>query len=236
MNIEFLRAAFDGDLPRVQRMLADGEARIPDADRDGCIALLRAAKGFNLPTLKWLLGEGGARITERNHEGHSALLLAAGWGRMKTCQWFLEHGGADIAEGNDAGTNVWDKAGSIHPIHKCRGGDRPLASMVLKCAPPANFMILLKPEHRRVVEDGARILAAVPAYLARWRALLDPHCPLIAPLRDLVRSYDPGPTTTEELWATGLGAASQRARRPRVEAAVALPVRRSARLRQRLEW
>jgi hypothetical protein len=42
------------------------------------------------------------------------------------------------------------------------------------------------------------------------------------------------PTTTE-VWATGLGVAPQRARRPRVEAADALPLRCSARLRQRLE-
>jgi hypothetical protein len=84
------------------------------------------------------------------------------------------------------------------------------------------------------VVEGARLKAALPAYLAQRRALLDPHCPLIAPLRDLVRGYDPERTTTEVLWATGLGAAPQRARRPRVEVVVALSVRRSARLRQRL--
>jgi hypothetical protein len=80
-----------------------------------------------------------------------------------------------------------------------------------------------------------RLRAALPAYLTQRQTLLDTHCPLIAPLLAMVRGYDPEPTTTEELWAKGLGAAPQRARRPRVEAAVALPVRRSARLRQRLE-
>jgi hypothetical protein len=58
-----------------------------------------------------------------------------------------------------------------------------------------------------VVEEGARLKVALPAYLARWRTLLDAHCPLIAPLLALVRDYDPEPTTTEELWATGLGTA-----------------------------
>jgi hypothetical protein len=55
-----------------------------------------------------------------------------------------------------------------------------------------------------VVEEGAWLRAALPAYLARRRALLDDHCPLIAPLLALVRGYDPEPTTTE---ATGLGVA-----------------------------
>jgi hypothetical protein len=106
---------------------------------------------------------------------------------------------------------------------------------VLKGDPPVDLVARLRPEHARVVEEGARLGAALPAYLARRRALLDAHCPLIAPLLDLVRGYDPEPTTKEELWATGLGATPQRARRARVESAVALPMRRSARMRQRLE-
>jgi hypothetical protein len=87
--------------------------------------------------------------------------------------------------------------------------------MVVRGAPPTDFVAKVRrPEHVWVVEEGARLTAALPA---------------------LVRDYDPEPTTTEELWATGLGAAPQRVRHPRPEAAVALPVRRSARLRQRLE-
>jgi hypothetical protein len=107
--------------------------------------------------------------------------------------------------------------------------------MVLKGDPPVDLVADLRPEHARVVRRGTRLKAALPAYLAQRRALLDAHCPLIAPLRALVHSYDPEPTTTKDLWATGLGAAPQRARRPRVEADVELPVRRSARVRPRLE-
>jgi hypothetical protein len=55
-----------------------------------------------------------------------------------------------------------------------------------------------------VVEEGAQLLARLPAYLARQRALLVEHTSLITPLCALVSSYE-GPTTTEELWATGLG-------------------------------
>jgi hypothetical protein len=46
-------------------------------------------------------------------------------------------------------------------------------------------------EHSHIVEEGARLRAGLPAYLAQRRAL--------------VSSYEE-PTTTEELWATGLGA------------------------------
>jgi hypothetical protein len=57
----------------------------------------------------------------------------------------------------------------------------------------------LAPDHVRVVEEGARLRARLPAYLARRWALLDEHCLLIPPLRALVRDYDPGPTTTEDV-------------------------------------
>jgi hypothetical protein len=60
-------------------------------------------------------------------------------------------------------------------------------------------------QYSSVVEEGARLRAGFPAYLARRRALLAEDTSLIAPLRALVSSYEE-PTTTEELWATGLGA------------------------------
>jgi hypothetical protein len=53
----------------------------------------------------------------------------------------------------------------------------------------------------QLVKDGARIRSNFPAYLARRRALLDAHCPMIAPLRAIVNGYET-PTTTDELWAT----------------------------------
>jgi hypothetical protein len=53
-------------------------------------------------------------------------------------------------------------------------------------------------------KDGVRLRARLPAYLAQRRALLDAHCPLLPPLQDLVHGYEE-PTTTDEIWATGLG-------------------------------
>jgi hypothetical protein len=55
-----------------------------------------------------------------------------------------------------------------------------------------------------VVEEGAQLRAGLPAFLARRRALIAEHTSLIAPLRALISSYEE-PTTTAELWATGLG-------------------------------
>jgi hypothetical protein len=80
-----------------------------------------------------------------------------------------------------------------------------LRVMVLREDPPLSLVAHLELEHVRVVEEGARLRARLPACLARRRALLNEHCLLIPPLRALVCDYDPGPTPTEEIWATGLG-------------------------------
>jgi hypothetical protein len=79
-----------------------------------------------------------------------------------------------------------------------------LRVMVLQSAPPADLLYRMPPQHLSMAEEGARLRAGLPAYLARRRALFDEHTSLIAPLRALVSSYEE-PTTTEELWATRLG-------------------------------
>jgi hypothetical protein len=119
-----------------------------------------------------------------------------------------------------------------------------LRVMVLRGGPPDDLSRHLSREHARVVEEGARLRAGLPAYLARRQAILVEHCPLIAPLLALVHGYET-PTTTAELWATGLGAerqpqadgeARQRAARSRADDDddTAL-LRRSLRLRQKRE-
>jgi hypothetical protein len=202
---KFLDAAINGDLPRVQKMLADGDALITDADEYGQTALLCAA-GFSdaLLTMKWLLEEGGARITERNHRGYTALHQAALSGDFTACKWLLEHGGADIAEANYRGITIWEILAKEFSRRPAAEVTTLLRVLVVRGDPPADLFARLRPEHARVVEEGARLRAALPAYLVRRRAILDAHCPLIAPLLALVRGYDPEPTTTEELWATGL--------------------------------
>ena len=99
-----------------------------------------------------------------------------------------------------------------------------LRVMLLRASPSAAVMAKLSPNHNgraRLVEapEGARLRARLPAYLAQRRALLGAHSPLIAPLQALVAGYEE-PTTTDELWAMGLGVLPRNAKRPRLEVAV----------------
>jgi hypothetical protein len=158
----------------------------------------------------------------------------------------LEHGGASIADVDNDGSTFWDpledslvKDDEDHdawwPVYNATAVTALLRVMVLRTAPPAQLTARLAPEHARLAQEGARLRSMLPAYLAQRWVLLDAHCPLIAPLQDLVHGYEM-PTTTEELWATGLGEARQRAARLRAEdGAAVIPLRRSARLRQKRE-
>jgi hypothetical protein len=106
-----------------------------------------------------------------------------------------------------------------------------LRVMVLYGGSPESLAREVAPPFQRIVHDGARLRAQLPAYFVRRCALLEAHCPLLPPLLALVHGYD-APTTTDELWATGLGAPLQRGRRSRPEKGQS-PERRSARLRQK---
>jgi hypothetical protein len=106
-----------------------------------------------------------------------------------------------------------------------------LRVIVLHGAPPESLENILAPPFQQIVQDGARLRVRLPAYFVRRRALLDAHCPLLPPLQDLVHGYEE-PTTTDELWATGLGAPLRRARHSRSKRGQS-PERRSARLRQK---
>jgi hypothetical protein len=165
------------------------------------------------PRLISLLNESGASLAETDHRGNSALLTAAANGKKTTVIWLLEHGGADIAEANNAGQTVWELLtptidyGVFVKGRKERSAavTALLRVMVVRGSPPARLVTQLRgdrPEHARVIEEGVRLRAALPAYMVRRRALLDAHCLLIASLRAIVIGYEPGPTTTEELWAT----------------------------------
>jgi hypothetical protein len=177
-------------------------------------------------------------------------------------QWLLEFEGAQISDTNNEETSVWTVTGlgglpallrraykkdldgdfiSVDGEYVPHHGIVPngdivemttmLRVMVLHGGPPASLTKALAPPFQRIVQDGARLRARLPAYLAQRRALLDAHCPLLPPLQDLVHGYEE-PTTTDELWATGLGASLQRAKRSRPERGHS-PKRRSARLRQK---
>jgi hypothetical protein len=206
--------------------------------------------------------EGGASIDETDGQKNTALLLAARAGHPHVVIWLLECGSAQIADINNEGTSVWTVTGYYGLPYLlqnayAKDGDGKyvfidgeyvpnvgmipnrsivtlttmLRVMVLQGGPPGSLAKDLAPPLQRIVQDGARLRARLPAYLAQRRALLDAHCRLLPPLQDLVHGYEE-PTTTDELWATGLGASHQRTKRSRSERGIS-PERRSARLRQK---
>jgi hypothetical protein len=130
--------------------------------------------------------------------------------KFETVHWLLEHGGANAADMTPNGQTIWDKLSIKLLNYKLLNYDPEILTallrvIVLQSSPTTALMARLSPEHRTVVQEGARLRARLPAYLARRRALLDENCPLIGPLQALVIGYEEA-TTTEELWATGLGA------------------------------
>jgi hypothetical protein len=218
-------AGNDGNLSCVTYLLEHG-ARITERDNEGTTAFLFAALSGNLEVLQYLLSsEGGASITETEVYGNTALLLAAGYGcKPATVQWLLEYGGAQITDTNNAGDSVWnvhldaslqvmlidaykkddddDKYVSIDgeyvPTENTVALNALLCVMVLHGGPPESLVKDVAPPFQQIVQDGARLRARLPAYLAQRRALLDAHCPLLPPLQDLVHGYEE-PTTTDEL-------------------------------------
>jgi hypothetical protein len=213
MERQLQEAIRGGDLPRV-RLLVQGGASIAGTSRH--LSALNQAVIFGKTSIvEWLLAESGATVSDVSGiRGFTALLIAASCHNFPrhfaTVQWLLEHGGADIANTNPDGRTVWDLlwkhfAANAHTGYAAAASLTPLLRvMVLQGAPPVDLVAQMHPQHSQVAEEGTRLRARLPAYLARRRALLAEHTSLIAPLRALVSGYEE-PTTTEELWATGLG-------------------------------
>jgi hypothetical protein len=193
---------------------------------DGQTPLVTAASNGTFNNFRRLL-QLGADVNKGDENGNTALLECASGGQYLHMLFLLEHADANINCVNNAGNTVWDEM--IHnmkiknsyylhnPLEHEEGHENYgisanlialLRVMVLRDAPPAALVTLLPPEiYARVVQSGARLRARLPAYLVRRRALLDEHCPvLLLLLRALVHGYMEL-TTTEELWATELGAA-----------------------------
>jgi hypothetical protein len=189
-------------------------AEINQATPNGKTPLMAAARSTSLAVVQCLV-ELGAEVGAVDIYGDTALLESALNGHFRIMQYLLEKGAANIDDVNNICETVWD----LLMVH-FEEGERwdkmkvyPLAFtgllrvLVLRGAPPPALMALLSPELARVVQEGTRLRARLPAYLVRRRALLDAHCPvLLAPLRALVHGYMEL-TTTEELWATLLGTA-----------------------------
>jgi hypothetical protein len=132
-------------------------------------------------------------------------------GQLATAAWLIEYGVADISVAATDGSTVWDMLSALLDREPPSAGKLTalLRVMVLRVTPHRTLVAQLSLKDAKIVRDGARLRDRLPDYLARRRALLDEHCLLPTPLQDLVNSYEV-PTTTEELWATGLGTAAMR--------------------------
>jgi ankyrin repeat protein len=222
-------ASINGRLSTVEYLLKHG-ARITERSDEGMTALLLATEDDGLEVIQYLLSsEGGGSISETNNEGCTALLIAAhGPCVPSIVQWLLEFGDAQITDIDTFGESVWisDRPTALSDMlrgvytksddgdyvfidgeHVFNGDIEALTAMlcvmVLHGGPPESLAKDLAPPFQRIVQDGARLRARLPGYLTQRWTLLDAHCPLLPPLQDLVHGYEV-PTTTDELWATGL--------------------------------
>jgi ankyrin repeat protein len=174
--------------------------------------LLFTAKRESLDMVRCLV-ELGASIEIMDGDGNTALLLSARHGHYATVHFLLEEGKADIDDIDNSGDTFWDlltehilyEAGDAAEEANATALTGLLRVLVLREDPPLALIALLLPESTRVVQEGTRLRARLPAYLVQRRALLDAHCPLLPPLCDVVYGYMD--LTTEEAWATGIGAA-----------------------------
>jgi hypothetical protein len=178
--------------------------------------LMVAARRGTLAMVRCLV-QLGAEVGATNANGDTALLGSAGSGRYATTRYLLEQAGANMEDVNNDGATVWDllmghleKPNRRSEVEDTESLTALLRVMVLRGVPPPALVALLSPEPARVVQEGARLRARLPAYLAHRRAYLDLRCPHISVLpgvlQALIYGFE-GPATTEELWATGLGTA-----------------------------
>jgi hypothetical protein len=209
-------AARWSDKLAVMQCLVELGADINQATSHGMTPLMVAASRGHRAGVRCLV-KLGAEVGAVDRSGSTALHPSARNGHYSTLQYLLEEAGTNMNDVNNEGQTVWDMlTRRLAKVAEGRAEADPLALAgllrvtVLRGAPPPGLVALLSPEPARVVQEGARLRARLPAYLAHRRAYLDLRCPRISllpgVLRALIYSFE-GPATTEELWATGLGTA-----------------------------
>jgi ankyrin repeat protein len=190
--------AASGNLKVLKYLLSpEGGASISETNDEGNTALSVAAgcSGFDChpEIVQWLLEYGGAQITDTYNAGDSVWTVDSSNNSLRDILF-------DAYEMNGDGEYI-SIDGEYVPTEyiDTDGTTAMLRVMVLHGGPPESLTAKLAPPLQRIVQDGARLRARLPAYLTQRRTLLDAHCPLLPQLWDLVQSY-------EELWATGLEA------------------------------
>jgi hypothetical protein len=195
------------------RCLVQELADVDKATSSGTTPLLFAARRNHVVVVLCLV-QLGAEVGAVDKFCDTALHVSATSGTM---QYLLEEAGASMDDANNRGQIVW--AMLIERLTAYDDDDEDveeteptgltglLRVLMLRGPPPPALMALLSPEPARVVQEGARLRARLPAYLAHRRAYLDSRCPRISVfpgvLRALIYGFE-GPATTEELWAARL--------------------------------
>jgi ankyrin repeat protein len=85
------RAAKEGDLAEVERLVGQDPGLLNAGDRDGLTPLMHAATGAHVGVVRWLLDKGAA-TNKRDKNAVTALGLASGFGRSPVVELLLERG------------------------------------------------------------------------------------------------------------------------------------------------
>lgn len=117
VNIQFIQAANDGDLPAVQTFLSQG-ADVNAMDDNGKTALIAAAFKNHTEVVNFLL-ENGADVNAKNNSGKTALIVAAFKGYTDVVKLLLEKGADTNVKANNGDTalTVAEKNGHIEIVH-----------------------------------------------------------------------------------------------------------------------
>jgi hypothetical protein len=173
-------AAENGCTDLVRLLVTDLGADINQGDSHGVTPVFAAAESGHLAGLRCLV-QLGADIEAVNSDGYSALLSSALSGQYSTTQYLLKDAGADMEDVDYEGNNAWDflivdlEDLRLVPYKDEEEYDHValaglLRVLVLRGATPPAPLALLSPGLVRVVQEGARLRARLPAYLAHRRA------------------------------------------------------------------
>jgi hypothetical protein len=174
------------------------------------LAVVAAAAAGDLPDVQRLLRLNGfGSFVETKEDRAKAICFAqyeaVKFSQFSTAQWLLEYEGGpkSLSFQNAHDSHFWD---IMLAKYDASAAATSLLRVMLLLSDPSAYSLSLHSIDLPLLQEGTRLRTQLPAYLAQRRALLDEHCPLIAPLRSMVSAYEV-PTTTDELWATGLGTA-----------------------------
>jgi ankyrin repeat protein len=102
---EFVKAAQNGDLIEVKRLLSINPGIINEKDREKDTAIMKACRDCNTTEVVAFLLENGANINDRDTIDQTPLIIAAFNGCTDIVKMLLDSG-ADIGHRNDQGENA----------------------------------------------------------------------------------------------------------------------------------